>query len=840
MGKKRKHGENGTTSKPRDEMPLKRSSDASPYSLSDALREISKHIQVKENTDESVQKLEQRVQQLEDKVEVKTDDLVRELQNRVEKLEDKVETNEVQEKERVSKIKEDLRKELNEFKEDLRKELNNYKEELRNELENIENRSSQCFSVLKQDFKKELEVKDEPSLGIQEEGWAKVHHLNESPSLRSQPHQSETTRFKLKIENKVDQVVYKGKPIRTDDSEHITVVLYDGDNQIAPDHHLASAVVQLVVVDGEFNEPEGFWSKDDFEKRKTMPRQGSNPNLVKNGRFKLAGGKCRHKGVIITDNSNRREFMLGVMIVGDTDERVLGGLSNTFRVQEAKTEKDRAKRNNDDSREDLLRYTTGQVHMPNKNGQGQRFSLQQTRPNLPSMANPPFHQECMVQAANKRHSSGLVGSLMANGIPQQGTNQLENRGQVQQFQTTGQGQHYQTGSVVSFMENQSQITYGPTAGNGSVRPPFDNLQLYPAQQSAQLKNYGQGRQHNNVLRPMCTFAVGPSQGGNGVQLENHGNSSVEPVPVGHLQQYPTQQSTVQLGNHGQGRQRNSGMPTTQVNSVFMSNLPQQNTTQQGVQPKRNDSVDPHPVEHVQQYPTQQGINQQENCGRQHHSVTRPFTFAHEAAGNGAGRELVVERVPQQNATQQGVQVDIHGQSRQHNSVTQTFAVLPSQTLANAAAGNGAGGELVVEDILQQNTTQQGVQLDNHRSDLGLGLGLSTHNIPTGPSAGDLHDNYMDETLRHLHDNLLAPDDPGYLGLLSHAEAADQGGPSAGTRQWSTNQLHAGYSAGMHLSGFRPQTEDGGSTVSGLRTAAPAPEGTQMDFTQPTVMAPWEP
>jgi len=71
------------------------------------------------------------------------------------------------------------------------------------------------------------------------------------------------------------QIVYKGKPIRTDDSDHIEVVLYDGGILIAPDHHLASADVELVVVDGEFGEhTQQYWSKHDFEQKIMKPRQG--------------------------------------------------------------------------------------------------------------------------------------------------------------------------------------------------------------------------------------------------------------------------------------------------------------------------------------------------------------------------------------------------------------------------------------------------------------------------------------------------------------------------------------------------------------------------------------
>lgn len=166
---------------------------------------------------------------------------------------------------------------------------------------------------------------------------------------RAQPDQSQRPRFRLRFNTLVKERVYKGKSIRTDKGDCVEVHLHDDDHQIVRDHPLSSAKVKLVVLNGEFNkdDDQDYWSKEDFEKSIRAPRERNSTlgnanqkieSIVDNCTFNLSSGTGRHHGAIILDNSNRKNVRLGVMVVGRPEERVLEGISNHFRVQEAKTE----------------------------------------------------------------------------------------------------------------------------------------------------------------------------------------------------------------------------------------------------------------------------------------------------------------------------------------------------------------------------------------------------------------------------------------------------------------------------------------------------------------------
>ena len=150
---------------------------------------------------------------------------------------------------------------------------------------------------------------------------------------------SQSTRFRLVIENSVKSTIYKNRTVQTEDGGgHIKVVMYDGGNPIAPDHRRASVRVELVVIEGWFNEIRDSWSKEEFEESIIKPpRTTTLTSLVKNGTFDLSEGKRDYKGAIIMDNSQQREVKLGVMIAVPTEVRVLEGVSNPFKVQEGKT-----------------------------------------------------------------------------------------------------------------------------------------------------------------------------------------------------------------------------------------------------------------------------------------------------------------------------------------------------------------------------------------------------------------------------------------------------------------------------------------------------------------------
>lgn len=222
---------------------------------------------------------------------------------------------------------EKFKRKIQKFKEKRKKDKNKHEEDLR---------------VLKEDLRKLKEDHEELKLQIQEmrkEECAEVNHYKSSQSQRSQLSQS--TRFRLVIETSVGRTIYKKETVETEDGGgHIKVVMYDGGNPIASDHRLASVRVELVVIEGGFDEMRDSWSKEEFEKSIIKPRRTTTlTSLVKNGTFNLIGGSCDHEGAIIMDNSQQREVKLGVRITVPTETRVLEGVSNPFKVQEGKTKK---------------------------------------------------------------------------------------------------------------------------------------------------------------------------------------------------------------------------------------------------------------------------------------------------------------------------------------------------------------------------------------------------------------------------------------------------------------------------------------------------------------------
>ena len=128
-------------------------------------------------------------------------------------------------------------------------------------------------------------------------------------------------------------------------SIEISVALVDSNSdQTVENGPLASATVELVVINAEFNQHDNQynWSREDFESNVKKSRQG-NPtmgdadqpvkSIVSNGRFNLENGDKRHRDISIFSNSGNKKVRLGVMVVSPTQERVLEGLSNPFYVR---------------------------------------------------------------------------------------------------------------------------------------------------------------------------------------------------------------------------------------------------------------------------------------------------------------------------------------------------------------------------------------------------------------------------------------------------------------------------------------------------------------------------
>lgn len=117
-------------------------------------------------------------------------------------------------------IEEKFKRKIQKLKEKRKKDKNKHEEDLR---------------VLKEDLRKLKEDHEELKLQILEmrrEECAEVNHYKSSQSQRSQLSQS--TRFRLVIENSVGRTIYKKETVETEDGGgHIKVVMYDGGKPIA-------------------------------------------------------------------------------------------------------------------------------------------------------------------------------------------------------------------------------------------------------------------------------------------------------------------------------------------------------------------------------------------------------------------------------------------------------------------------------------------------------------------------------------------------------------------------------------------------------------------------------
>uniref|UniRef100_A0ACD5UJ78 Uncharacterized protein n=1 Tax=Avena sativa TaxID=4498 RepID=A0ACD5UJ78_AVESA len=545
MGKKRKPDLSGKTSMEEG------TSDTFPSSILDVLMQFKEMIQVKVNTDECHQKLEETTKKLVDKVK---------------RLEEKMKKNKIKEVEKKEQMKEDLKRELILF----------FQQQMQKLEEKVENKSKEHFSMFMEDFKKQPEeVKEEPYLEMRKEGSAKANRCGESSPLRSQLHQSQTTSFHLKFACEMDPIAYKGKPMLT-----IEVVLYDGENPIAADHHLASEAAELVVVDGEFGGQIQGWSEDEFDLSTVKTRQWNNsqgkpPRVkVKNGRFKLVGGRYRLEGVAIMENSNRKDVKLGVMIVGKTKERVLEGVSNSFRVQEAKTAEKRGKRTTDETPEDIPRsMEQNNSHVRTKKGNGSVGPLPSEPSQYPTQEDT--NQPESYEARGPQYSVLTGWPINFENISDpSGVTYPYAAGQVQQHLFTPTQQN------IAFMPNQLQRTHARAVGNGPDSQPL--IGTLHQRNTTQQENHGKGQQYNvpktgpinfpnmpdpsDITYPYTTEScfIGPlllepskypSQHDT-TQLQSYGQSSQQKQQ----QRNSTQQSATQLEDHGTSSQMRTSSP----------------------------------------------------------------------------------------------------------------------------------------------------------------------------------------------------------------------------------------------------------------------------------------
>ncbi|CAO2150117.1 unnamed protein product [Urochloa humidicola] len=238
----------------------------------------------------------------------------------------------------LTKLMDDTRK-LTESHNDLCNRLEIKKDdtiEIRKQLDKLtESHRDQCQRL-------EKFAQSHNDLLMQLERHANVKGGDKSAALRSQlSNQVQTPRYGLVFKNwKIDKYVEK------DHNLEISIALVEKINgQTVESGPLASATVELVVVDAQFNKHgnQYSWSREEFESSIIKKAQQGNlamrdvdqpsKSIVSNGQFNLAVGFKSHSDSTIFCNSSNKKIRLGVMVVSPTEERVLEGLSNSFYVR---------------------------------------------------------------------------------------------------------------------------------------------------------------------------------------------------------------------------------------------------------------------------------------------------------------------------------------------------------------------------------------------------------------------------------------------------------------------------------------------------------------------------
>jgi len=187
---------------------------------------------------------------------------------------------------------------------------------------------------------------------------------DDSAASRSQSNQVQQPRYKLKFTSEVTEKIEKGQSIDIS----VALVEYNNEDRTVEDEPLASATVELVVVNAEFNQHDNQynWSREDFDSNIKKARQPNSvaggvdqsvKSIVSNGQFNLVHGVKCHSGSKIFSNSSNKKVRLGVKVVCPTEERVLEGLSNPFFVRGHDRPNRRDSRSNrQDSKYSFLRF----------------------------------------------------------------------------------------------------------------------------------------------------------------------------------------------------------------------------------------------------------------------------------------------------------------------------------------------------------------------------------------------------------------------------------------------------------------------------------------------------
>ncbi|KAG7023998.1 Calmodulin-binding protein 60 G, partial [Cucurbita argyrosperma subsp. argyrosperma] len=164
-------------------------------------------------------------------------------------------------------------------------------------------------------------------------------------------------KFKLVFCNQPPSTIFTNNEIKAENGEALVVAICDATtNAIIRTGRLASALVGLVVVNGDYDETNS--SLSELSRNILSPRDGKRPLLVGNGiKLNLENGVAFIKCVSITDNSSWMKSKKFRLVAKFIDEKVLAmfptvgfAVSQSFRVMDHRGEVN--KKHHPPSRED--------------------------------------------------------------------------------------------------------------------------------------------------------------------------------------------------------------------------------------------------------------------------------------------------------------------------------------------------------------------------------------------------------------------------------------------------------------------------------------------------------
>ncbi|XP_020113921.1 calmodulin-binding protein 60 D-like isoform X2 [Ananas comosus] len=169
-------------------------------------------------------------------------------------------------------------------------------------------------------------------------------HNDINPIPRQLVGGAQHARYHLEFQNEICHPLHTCRNIKGKAGSDVEIALFDNDKKVVTSGPLSSIKVEIVVLNGDFNNDDReTWSEEEFNRRIALPRDNKG-QLLKGERFiKLNNGIGSVGNIAFTDNSSSRKtktFRLGVRYAqsAPNGERIQEGITEPFRVKDRRVE----------------------------------------------------------------------------------------------------------------------------------------------------------------------------------------------------------------------------------------------------------------------------------------------------------------------------------------------------------------------------------------------------------------------------------------------------------------------------------------------------------------------